>query len=348
MLGWAGISFGEEETYKLGKSIKRLAVMSGSEGVRFGGKVYGTKSDYWIAYGSLKNSEEKVDREVENRGEGVNMIVFWVTDNLLNDWVQLPDCKPEHIVQARRIKHVFSGDLNGTVDSNPTFKGNERHLLRATLARIFSATAIVPKGLYELTEEEEGKLQEMKFSEEAPPLGTEELRSLEAWSNVYPIVLKSGRTTHQKPTGLDEEAADAKLAELMEEDKTEERFRDINLHEKIPGMETAWISKVLGDTQQYNKQVGEGTQSYAVNVVKSLRWPGSITVAKGGKFCTVYVGWGLKKGESSYQPIEPPEVQADPDDQAEMPEPNPLEAPVEPLEIDTDADEKGEDDEDDN
>ena len=259
MLGWAGISFGEEETYKLGKSIKRLAVMSGADSVRFGGKIYGTKKDYWVAHGNLKESEEEVDRETEKRGEGVNMAVFWVTDNLLNDWVQLPDCKPEHVVQARKIKHVFSGDLNGKVDSNPTFEGSERHLLRATLARIFSATCIVPKGLYELAEEEEGKLPEMKFAEEAPPTGTEELRSLEAWSNLYPIILRSGRTTHLKPLGMDEEAAEARLAELMEEDKTEERFRDINLHEKIPGMEFAWISKVLGDTQQYNKQAGEGT-----------------------------------------------------------------------------------------
>ena len=83
-------------------------------------------------------------------------------------------------------------------------------------------------------------------------------------------------------------------------------------------------------------------------MIRSLRWPGSVTVAKGGKFTTVYVGWGLKKGESSYQPTEPPEVQVDPDDQAEMPEPNPLEAPVEPLEIDTDAPEDGEDDEENN
>ena len=339
MLSWAGIDFGEEETYKLGKSIKRLAVMSGAEGVKFGGKIYGTKSDYWVAYGKLEVAEEKAGSDVEKRGEGVNMIVFWVTNNLLNDWIQLPDCKAEHVIRARQIKHVFSGDLNGTVDSNPSFNGKERHLLRATLARIFSATCIVPKGLYEMGEEEEGKLPEMKFAEEAPPLGTDELRSLEAWSNLYPIILKAGRTTHLKPTGMDEEAAEARLAELMEEDKTEERFRDINAHEKIPDMEIAWISKVVGDTQQYNKQVGEGTQSYAVNMIKSLRWPGSVTVAKGGKFTSIYVGWGLKKGESSYQPIEPPEVQVDPDDQAEMPEPNPLEAPVEPLEIDTDANE---------
>ena len=106
----------------------------------------------------------------------------------------------------------------------------------------------MPKGLFEMVEEEEGKAPEMKFSEEAPPMGIEELRSLEAWSNLYPIILKAGRTSHIKPEGLDEETAEAKLAEMMEEDKTEERFRDINQHEKISGMETAWISKVAGDT----------------------------------------------------------------------------------------------------
>ena len=147
------------------------------------------------------------------------------------------------------MKHVFSGDLNNTIDSNPTFDGKERHYLRATLARIFSATCIVPKGLYELVEDEEGKLPpELKFTEEAPDMGTEALRSLEAWGNLYPIILKAGRTTHLKPAGMDEEAAEARLAELQEEDKTEERFRDINQHEKIPGMEFAWISKVVGDT----------------------------------------------------------------------------------------------------
>jgi len=42
MLEWAGISFGEEFTYKLGKSIKRLAIMSGATSLRFYGKIYGT------------------------------------------------------------------------------------------------------------------------------------------------------------------------------------------------------------------------------------------------------------------------------------------------------------------
>ena len=137
--------------------------MSGAERLRFCGKIFGTQKDYWIASGELLPAEEFVtDVMTEKRGEGVNKLVYWVTDNPLNDWIQLPDAKPEHIRAARLIKHVFTGDLNATFHSNPTFPGKERHLLRAQLARIFAATAIVPKGLFEIDEE----TQEIKFSED--------------------------------------------------------------------------------------------------------------------------------------------------------------------------------------
>lgn len=42
MLEWAGISFGEDNTLRLQKSIKRLAMMSGADALRFGGKIFGT------------------------------------------------------------------------------------------------------------------------------------------------------------------------------------------------------------------------------------------------------------------------------------------------------------------
>jgi radial spoke head protein 4/6 len=58
MLEWAGISFGEEDTFRLSKSIKRLAVMSGADRVRFVGKMYGTKQDYWICSGSMAGADE--------------------------------------------------------------------------------------------------------------------------------------------------------------------------------------------------------------------------------------------------------------------------------------------------
>lgn len=95
MFEWAGVSFGEEETFKLSKSMKRLAVMSGASQLRFWGKIYGTEKDYYIIEGILNAAEEtKEDVTQEKRGEGTNSYVYWVTDNPLNDWIQLPDVKP--------------------------------------------------------------------------------------------------------------------------------------------------------------------------------------------------------------------------------------------------------------
>jgi hypothetical protein len=53
-----------------------------------------------------------------------------------------------------------------------------------------------------------------------------------------------------------------------------------------------------------------------------MRWPGSVTVAKNGKFCTIYVGDGQKRGDSYFNPTEPPEVCLDPSEPMEQPEPN--------------------------
>lgn len=83
--------------------------------------------------GILEQAEEdqKSDKQSEQRGQGVNKLVYWVTHNLLEDWIQLPDVKPQHIVAARMIKHIFTGNLNLSIDSNPPFPGKERHFLRA-------------------------------------------------------------------------------------------------------------------------------------------------------------------------------------------------------------------------
>jgi radial spoke head protein 4A len=53
MLEWAGVSFGEDITYLMQKSMARLAKMSGADSVRFWGKIYGTEKDYWIASGTM-------------------------------------------------------------------------------------------------------------------------------------------------------------------------------------------------------------------------------------------------------------------------------------------------------
>jgi radial spoke head protein 4A len=132
MWEWAGVSLGEEETYKLQKALKKLAVMSGASALRFWGKVYGSEQDYLVVEGDLLKSEEALqDPTQEPRGTGCNRFVYWVTHNVLADWVQLPDTTPAHLNAARLIKHLFTGNLSAAVDSNPFFPGKERHYLRA-------------------------------------------------------------------------------------------------------------------------------------------------------------------------------------------------------------------------
>ena len=103
----------------------------------------------------MLNEEEEVPKNPaqEKRGQGVNGTVFWVTHNLMNDWIQLPDAQPEHIQCARMVVKMMTGQLNASVNSCPPFPGKERHFLRAQLARLQHTTEICPKGLYEIDEE---------------------------------------------------------------------------------------------------------------------------------------------------------------------------------------------------
>ena len=69
-------------------NFQRLASLSGATQLRFWGKIYGINSDYFIVEGTLNKAEEKaIDLSLEKRGTGVNRYVYWVTDNLLDDWI---------------------------------------------------------------------------------------------------------------------------------------------------------------------------------------------------------------------------------------------------------------------
>jgi hypothetical protein len=57
-----------------------------------------------------------------------------------------------------------------------------------------------------------------------------------------------------------------------------------------------------------------------------------MTVSKGGKFTNIYIGNGMKRGDASMNPIEPPEVQADPSEPKENLEPTPFNKPAEVVE----------------
>lgn len=102
---------------------------------------------------------------------------------------------------------------------------------------------LCPKGLYEFDDE---TLVE-KLTEEFAIPSTEELKSLEAWAHRHMLVLMAGRISHTEPIGLSEEEKDEYMAKLGENDPVGERYKAINEDKPIDGMETAWLSKIVGD-----------------------------------------------------------------------------------------------------
>lgn len=154
------------------------------------------------------------------------------------------------------IKVVLTGNLNSKVNSCPPFPGKERHLLREQIARISHSTEICPKGYYAMEDpenpDEENAKPICKVSEDFSwsDNNTAALASLEVWTHKNPNLLKCGRCTHKAPAGLEEEAADEYLEKAKEADPVVERFeRPLNEDAPYPGLEVAWTSKVVGDTQ---------------------------------------------------------------------------------------------------
>ena len=71
---WAGISWGEAETFRLQKSLAKLAADSSAENLKFWGMIKGTQADYYIAEGTKEAEDDGEERgpEYEARGSGIN------------------------------------------------------------------------------------------------------------------------------------------------------------------------------------------------------------------------------------------------------------------------------------
>lgn len=179
MFAWSGISFGEQEHFRIYKAMKRLAKSTGATHLRFWGKYFGKQRDYYVIEGELPYSEEaKAVDGAEARGKGINSHIYWVTDDILSDWVQLPDSCPKYINAARQIKYIVTGNLNADLNTNPKFPGKERHFLRAQIARISHSTTIIPKDFMVVDAENDRATQ---YNEEFSCPGATELNNLENW-----------------------------------------------------------------------------------------------------------------------------------------------------------------------
>jgi radial spoke head protein 4A len=54
-----------------------------------------------------------------------------VSESVVDEWIQLPDLSPNDLSSSRRIKVLFSGDLEKDIITNPFFQGKEKNYLRA-------------------------------------------------------------------------------------------------------------------------------------------------------------------------------------------------------------------------
>jgi len=66
---------------------------------------------------------------------------------------------------ARRIKYVFTGDLERKVVTNPDFPGQEKHLLKTQIVRITNGTQLVPSGQYKVNEEDNKEIEGIEAEE---------------------------------------------------------------------------------------------------------------------------------------------------------------------------------------
>jgi len=342
LLETAGISFGEEETYRLAKSLQRLAVRTGAKRLRFWGKILGTQADYYVAEGLVSNQYADVPptEDSEPIGTGVNRLSYWVANDVLDDWLELPIITPNHIKAARKIKHVFTGDLNASVNSYPVFPGLEKHLLKVQIIRITHSSVVIPKDQRKEFEDEDKKdNEELDFVEESVYPSFDDLQNPESWVHFHQNILKTGRIKHYVPEKLPQEEKDTLLTDLNEKDPVLDKLKGIPEDILEPFKEVPqWKARVYGDPQVYTTPPPEeGATSYAVVALRSLIWPGSVTIANNNRYFSIYIGYGNKAFQAPIDPLQPNDFGKEPGDLDEQPEPNPDKPlPVQP-ETDTDA-----------
>ncbi|CAD8116456.1 unnamed protein product [Paramecium sonneborni] len=326
---WAGV--GIDENYKIFKALTLLSVTKQASKLRFWGKIMGREKDYYIAEGIAASTVEdgELPPEVEPRGSGINTKSYWACTDLLNDkdWIELPLVTPQQINVARQIKYIFTGNLEADVITNPYFFGKEKHLLKAQIVRITQSTVIIPKGQYILRE---GEPREIDPAPEYKLPGFHDLKTLNDWMHFNQNILNCGRLVHLIPSELPEGVEpEAYQKQIEAADPFENRLKPIQ-NDKLPNNKPAWKIRIVGDTTDYNPLAKDTNNKVnnGVIIIKSLVWPGLVTVYSNKVLSQLYYGYGFKATTKHFYPKQPQQVQTEQPDLPEQPEPNfPAEVP---------------------
>jgi len=271
----------------------------------------------------------EVDEEnpdAEPSGVGANKYSYLVTNDLASqEWTKLPNVKPREIIAARQIKKLLSGKPSAKVVTHPPFPGTEEVLLRAQIARISADVTLMFKDFLK----REGNFGEEEATEPAPneefamPTAAQ-VMTPPGWQHSEPHILQNGRTTHKEPPEPNEdepEAPENKLRKRMLAEQEMDPLRDPI--RQLDGDKLQWVFKQFGDTSLYKSTSVTSTapRSNAVTCVRSLTWPGAVTVALNSNAIQLYVGYGMGANEPDFFPSMLPDVQDEPEDPGEQTEP---------------------------
>lgn len=223
------------------KSFKKLAQQADPvKSIRLWGKIYGARKDYYIAEVDKEAAAAEGQTEfTEPRGNpsSVNRFMYWVTDSVTSKWSDLPDVTPASINLARQINHIFTGEVEAEVISNPFFPWKEKVLLRAQIARITQSTTLTQEGLWKEAEDNPREIVEKSEEEKKQPPTFERLSKLEAWLHYVPSILNAGRTIHPDPEppkeGAQEEDPEKVKEEMRKKDPFVKRLTTISSDNRI-------------------------------------------------------------------------------------------------------------------
>lgn len=343
---YCGLNFGPKEAILISNSLRNLSATLGAGTVSFFGKIFGTEKDYYIAEATDIDppAEFNYDNDMEKRKEdGINRNVFFVTNDLCSKWVELPDIKPKQLIQSRQIKYFFTGNLDRKICTTPDFQGQEKHLLRCQLARIYHGAKLVPSINHYTIEDAESPFRQLTPAEKPKKLTYKELSDLKFWIHYPPGILKNGRVSHiidDPPEGVEPEEHKKKI---MDADPFDKRLEPVDNDRKIlsgygevldyEGIvpwkleqfyeDNVYINpyvKMLDETQPDfdPAEQKENNMNYSLITLRSLRWPGAINIYNNKECYFFYFGngnkvednWPVGKGSFRFNefPVIPSEV----------------------------------------
>jgi radial spoke head protein 4/6 len=291
LLSWAGVGLGRELAGQIAATLPALAAAHPEyKSVRFWGRIFGVKRDYFIAEGYLaKHAKPKFSKPAQPglwqyaaAKRDVEKVVhhnryrYHVCNRVGDAWVLLPDVLYSQIVSAQKIKKLVTGDLGAAVASFPIFPGTEANYLRAQIARISSESLFAPSGHIVKNDPPEGQEDQTASVDASAEFGegpgAEALADGGGWTHAYPPIPAEDTVPDAPAEGEEEEAA------------------------PLPDIE-------LGGAQESEKIACRAScPSYDHRPVvhcSSLSWPGALSASCGSAVAMIYLGYGFKRQQGA-------------------------------------------------